>query len=485
MKKYLKLFCILSAVLMVVFAFSACQKTQEEKLLEMEEAERAEELGRLLDETMEAKNSYKITMNGRMETLFEGNKMTNISKTVISYLKADTDAFVYQEKQEGNITYDGEEIETVTIEGYQNGYMYVDDQSESGNSRFKSPLTKDEYIQHMENMETENEAKLDKTGCNNLTAVRNEDGTWTATFAGFTESNLKALMKDLQNPEAYFDEDYEITDVIISFTLESNFDLKTIKMDFVFDKKENDDNASQLSVASEEINPNMPVFTAEYTVEYGDNLAVAEEIDLSSAKYKEVDDLRDFYIIEKELDEIKSSENARAELTINQEVSLLTTKEIVNEVDKIDYSIVDGKLEYDIEATTDDEYYKIVYKNGKQNVLDEDGNTNSSKAMQEIEARVFLESLLDQTGYGIDIIKNMEKVSDGEYKFTIKPDITAYEAIANAYNGSISSSTAYLSIKMANGKITSYIYELSIKIYIPMFSTNMVITQKNECTYEY
>lgn len=485
MKKYLKLFCILSAVIMIVFAFSACKKTQEEKLLEMEEAERAEELGRLSDEAMEAKNSYKITMNGRMETLYEGEKMINISKMVVSYLKADTDAFVYQEKQESNITYDGEETENVTIEGYQNGYMYIDSQGEDGNSRFKSSLTKDEYINHMKSMETENEAKLDKTGCNNLTAVRNDDGTWTATFAGFTESNLKALMKDLQNPEAYFDDDYKITDVMISLTLENDFGLKTIILEFVFNKKENDNSASQLSVASEETDPNMPVFTAEYTVEYGDNLAVAEEIDLSSAKYKEIDDLRNFYIIEKELDEIKNSKDAKAELTINQVVSLLTSKETVNEVDKIDYGIVDGKLEYDIEATTDDEYYRIVYKNGKQDVLDENGETDSSEAMQEIEARVFLESLLDQASYGIDVIKNMEKVSDGEYKFTLKPNVTAYEAIADAYSGSISSNTAYLIIKMMDGKITSYTYELTVKIYIPVFSANMVITQENECTYEY
>ncbi len=481
MNKFIKLLCVLSVILAIVFVFSACQKTQEEKLLEMDEAERADELGRLVDESMNAKTSYKLVVNGKMETMLENKRMVETTRTVIAYLKADTEDFVYQEKTESIGTYGSEEMESVSINGYENGYMYIYSEDDGVKTGFKSPVTIDDYKKHMEDLEDEVEATIDKNGCQKITAVKNDDGTWTATYSSFTKENLKLMLKDLGNPEIFIDEDYEISDIVLSFTTDSEFNLKTCNMSFVFEKISNGDNTSQLATDD----PFLPVFTADYKVEYGDNLSVAEEVDLSSGRYKNVDDLRYFDIIEKELDEIKSSENASADLVIDQEVSLRGQVNKVNETDNINYKIVDGKVEYDIRANTGDDDYRIVYKDGEQEVFDEDGNSDGAEKQSNLEAMVFLESLIDQAGYDIDIIRNMEKSSDGEYKFTLKPDITAYEEIADTYNGNISASTAYLTIKMKDGKIASYIYELTVKIYIPVVSSTMVITQENECTYEY
>jgi len=481
MKRILRATCALALMLVAMLIFASCQKTQEQILLGMDDADRADEISRLVDEAMEAKSSYKVVMVGRMETMLENKRMVEDYKTVISYLNADTDDFVYQEKTESTGTYGSERIENITVNGYQDGYMYIYSEND-GAKAFKSPISSQDYKAHQKSLNSSTIAEINQSCCQNITAVKNSDGAWVITYSSFNEESMNKLLKDMGSPELYFDENYVITDISLSFVADSEFNLKSIDMSFGFKKASDNDSTSQLSADED---PFMPVFTANYQVEYGSNLSVDEEIDLSSTRYKETEDLRGFDIVEKELNEIKRHEDASAKLIIKQNTSLLGQSSTYNETDHILYKIKNGKVEYDIRATTDDDYYRISYLLGNQEVFDKDGNSDGAEKKSRVEALVFLEGLLDQAGFDFDKIRKIEKLSDGEYKFTISPDIDAYERIADTYNGSVSSSTAYLTIKMKDGKISAYIYDLTVKIYIPIVSSTMTITQTSECTYTY
>ena len=202
----------------------------------MNELDRADELSRLSDIAMSEKLSYKTTMIGEIQTTLQGDVVIGKIKGESAYLFGNTDDFVYQEKLESTSKYKGEESVTTLIEGYQNGYMYIYNKNGSIATTFKSPITKDQYLQHMKDMEVETDFELDREGCKEITAQRNEDGTWTITYAKFTEERLELLLSELQNLDEQFDESYLISDVKIDINIMSDFTIKNATMDFEFTK---------------------------------------------------------------------------------------------------------------------------------------------------------------------------------------------------------------------------------------------------------
>lgn len=485
MNKLLSFICIFSALIMVVFAFSSCQKTQEETLLEMNELDRADELSRLSDIAMSEKTSYKSTMIGEIQTKIQGNRVENEIKSEIAYLFGDTNNFVYQEKYESTVKYRGEETVTTLINGYQNGYMYVYNKTDDITNIFKSPITKSEYLQHMKDMELDGSSlKLDRDGCKAITAQKNDDGTWSVSYSKFTKENLKLLLNDLQNPEQMFDETYEISDVKMVINLMSDFTIKNATMEFEFIENQ-EENDSALAVSTNDNVASSPVCLIEVSYDYENTLRPMEEIDLSSSKFKQVEDLRYFYNIKNELDNFKSSSEAHATIEMNSSVAYRNQSTVSHETDNITFKNKDGKLEYEIKRTSNGNYYVMSYADGYQDITNELGVVQQHDKKSEIEARVFLESMLDSAGYKIDIISNIEKVADGEYKFTLKPDKSLYESILNVYGGYLQSSSSTLTIKTVDGKIVSYDYSLALSLYLSTVSSSMDIEQNVVCTYEY
>ena len=479
MKKLINLLCIF-CIMIISFAFSSCKSSLEEKLLKMDEVDRAEELSRLSDEAMEAKKTYKSTMLGNIETKLQGNKIVNEIKYEVSQLYAGSNNFAYQKRQESVVKYRGEESTTLLIEGFQNGFMYVYNKTDSTTNIFKSPITIGDYVHFLKDMETESELKLDRNGCNEITAKRNDDGTWTVSYSKFTKENLKLLLNDFPSIEDIFDESYEITDAKMVINVMNDFSMKSATMEFEFTKKEDN-----IATASDENIDTPPVFLVEYAYEYENVTEVAEKIDLSQTKFKQVDDLRYFYNVEKELDELKESSEARAKLQLDSTISLKGKTSKSSENDNITFKNKDGALEYEVKATVNDEYYVITYSDSYQEVSDKSGTVTDRTEQSEMEARLFLEKLLDPADFKIDIMKNIEKTGENQYTYTLKPDIEEYEMIASLYGGYITENSATLVIEMLDDKIASYSYDVSVKIFIGVTSSYMDIAQSAKCTYEY
>lgn len=504
MKKIISALCITLALIISLFSFSSCQqpdksdesgslsddsvndnhdnKTQEELLLEMNELDRADELSRLSDIAMSEKLSYKTTMIGEIQTILQGDVVVGEIKGESAYLFGNTGDFVYQEKIESTTKYKDEESVATLIEGYQNGYMYIYNKSNGSTTTFKSPITKDQYLQHMKDMGVETDFELDREGCKEITAQRNEDGTWTVTYAKFTEERLELLLSELQNLDEQFDESYLITDVKIDINIMSDFTIKNATMDFEFTKnKDINDSATPLSATEDTEGKNK--LYIEILYDYN-TLTVMEEIDLSSIKYKEIEDLRYFYIIQKKLDELKNSEEAKVVIDVKSDVDYRGMVSIIEETDNIIFKNKDGNLEYEIDSVSNSGRYKILYANGYQDLIDESG-TIQHEEVSEMEARAYLESMLDVAGYKIDIIRNIEKVSDGEYIFTLKPSNSSYKDIVDAYGGYVEESSSTLTIKLLNGKIVYYHYTFYADVYLSTVSSYMELDQSVICTYEY
>ena len=257
----------------------------------------------------------------------------------------------------------------------------------------------------------------------------------------------------------------------------SDFTIKSATMEFEFTKnKDITDSATPLSATDDAEEKNELYIEVSYDY---NALEVMEEIDLSSIRYKEVEDLRCFYSIQKELDELKNSEEAKVNIEIKSDVDDGEKVIITEETDEITFKNKDGKLEYEIDSTSNGSSYKILYANGYRDVIDESGALQHKK-ISEMEARAYLEGIIDVAEYKISIIRNIQKLSDSEYVFTLKPSNSLSKAILDAFGGHAEESTATLTIKLLEGKIVYYHYTFYAKV-----SFCEKIDQSVVCTYEY
>lgn len=523
MKRFKSILCVTIVLIMIVCSFTACQttdketqdeldseinefdkeeektqeeldsdinefdkeeeKTQEELLLEMNELDRADELSRLSDEAMNEKTSYKSTMVGEIQTTIDGNKVINQIKSEESYLFGNTENFVHQNRSENTIKFSDKESVTVSIEGYQNGYMYAYNKEDDSIYAFKSPISREQYVRHMNNMTADVGLKLDRDGCKEISAKRNDDGTWTITYSNFTDENLRVLLKDLQNPEQIFGESYKIVDVNIIINVLSDFTIKNGTVSFEIEKQ--DENNGAITLSSENNTETAPVLAFEVSYEYDNLTEVVEKIDLSSSEYKAVNDLRDYYNVEKKLDELKNSDKGSSIVEALTVVDLKGQKSSTFEKNRINYEVKDGNLEYEIRQTRSDGYNVITYVDGYYKVVNVAGETKQNSKISEATARAYLGSLLDVVQLGLESIENIENKGNGEYCFTLKQDESSYEAILDVYGGYAKSNSTTLTIKIENGKIVSYLYNMSAKVYLSTISSEMCIDQTVECSYEY
>ena len=479
MKRFLKIFSILCILLIAMLAMSSCVMIQEKRLLLMDEASRGEKLYEIAQESLKSKDKCKITIDSYLETALNGLKLSEETQTVIAYID-DKNGLVYQERAAGKTTYGSVLTESLMINGYKDGYMYRVNSLGGTTSRFKSPLSERDYKKHMAGLESNTSFQIDKNGCKSIKVTKNEDGTWCATFSSFTEENILLLLKDIGNVSSIFSPQYEIADIVVSITTDSDFNLKAMNMSFVFEKKQ-EGGVAQMS--DSDTSP-MPVLQTEYKVEWENDIVVTDDIDIEYKAFNEVDDLRYLDNVKSELYKIKNAEQAKAEVSIRQEVRVGNRYSISEEDDVIYYGFENGQLSYEIESMVNAINYQVIYEDGKEKVYDESGKTVRETSKTNLEAISFLNSLLDRGSFDPYNVKKIQATEDGGYTYTLRVSEQAFSDFAQSYNGTVTSSTVSITVKMEEGKLVSYDTYLKIGIRIPSIGT-IYVEQIMKCTYEY
>ncbi len=467
-----KLFYVFFVSVMLIFALCSCQNKELS-------GEKAVEIYNLANKKADETGNYKIEINGLLKLTVENKEMTSAANSQIIAMNFDTDNYLYQEHSSTTIEYDGKSTDSLIVEGYQDGYMYVYNRNESGKiKKLKSPITTPEYLLHKKEIEIDTEFQLNENSCKTVTANKNDD-EWVIKFSNFTEENLVAMLNEMGGIESIFSEGYKISDVEVTFVLDEKYTFKTARLEFKFDENTIEAKENQ----EQDDGENEPVFYMDVEFTYTD-LTLAREINLSKG-YTEADDLRYYYIVDKELNKIKNSKDASFELSTETENKSIS----VYESYEGSYKKADGKLSYEIIKETSGASTKIVYEDGKQTVYNEAGKKQKETSVTELEAKLYLESLLDQGAIDIFMISDIEKLDENRYEFMLTPDSTQYENIANLSGGKLSYCGGSCIIELDDiGKIKSYSYRLVIDIRIQI-SSNISVTssieQNSNCTYEY
>jgi hypothetical protein len=165
--------------------------------------------------------------------------------------------------------------------------------------------------------------------------IKNEDGTWSASFSGYSEESVLALIDYAFDSTVLMLDGYKVKDVI--FTIEANSDFLPTDWEYeiVFEKTSGD----------------YPEPEAKTEIEF-DNIGTAKapEIDLSA--YTEVEGLVELQKLRAALGEYLTSEKAGGfKAESKQSVNSGTSMNSTHETDTVTYEVKNGKYIFDIDAT--------------------------------------------------------------------------------------------------------------------------------------
>ena len=450
----------------------------------MDEDERADRIIMMADLNIAKQEQYQMVSVSTMTTDVMGEKITETDRATVTYIENDTDELIYQEKIESTVKTRAGEDNRIEITGYQDGYMYKYVKTEDKTIRFKSAILAEEYMEHMMNVQNDLQGDVSKNTCDKITAVQNDDGSWIVTYSQFKSDGLAKFLDDMGNPQLYF-EDYEVVDVNIEFEVSSKFVLEKSRMNFVFEKSNSSNNNNSGIVPLSTVANYIPVCKIEYSYSYGDDVTISENVDLENNLFTTVEDLRIYDIVDKQLTEIKGSENATATVNFEFSTSYPGYSNEFSGDENIFFKTKDGKLDYEINSNSNEGYYKLIYSDGKQELFDEKGNLKESEDISELEAKIILDTYIDPAKLSIENIVGMREKSEGTYVFNLMVTGSEIQDMAASIGGKLSRTQLTVTIKMEEGKISSYVYTVDTTIKITGQNIEVEYDQEYECTYNY
>ena len=453
-----KFFVLLIAVLMFALAFTSCAKKQRDP-------ETTTELMTKIDEKMESLQSYQSDVTANLATDIYGYRcVADFIGTQITIYGA-SDRFYYYNVMEGTTemkdTEKNEVVETVKskqIEAFHEGNMFVFSEQGDLKQNMYSPLTKDEYIAYLEKQEST--LDIDFEACVNKAFAKNEDGTWTLTYSGYTKKSIATVVEAFQADELF---EEEIVDMEITIHANADFTVKVVEFKMIF---ENESTTSEFRMK------------AEYS-KYDVATPIVDTLDVS--KYTQVADCRLLTDIADMIEDLEEMENGSFVLDLTQKL-LASYSSTYTERDTVTYGKKDGKYFYDIKASTDTAKYDIAYANGKQSVTI--SGTTETADQTEKEAKEFINGLINSAKYNAGKVSNLQKKADGVYTITCDPDESLYQPVFASLGTSARNATQTITITIQDGKITKMESTVSANCYTTTYGS-VAFYLTTECEFYY
>ncbi len=427
MKKFLIIISVLLCFTLM-FALFSCKKEDTGKVnenvkeTENETAEETKgeekpveptspkELWELVDNAMNNVESYEADLSGEAVMYINGYKMVNKGSGFSIKIGNENDNDYYRyffTKSDVSCDELSYSETSNNIEAYNQGMTFISTVKGDSVQSFCSKMTVEEYIEFNNDVLSE---ELDLAECTKSEFSKNEDGRWNLSFSGYTKKTIGVFLKDVG-----FDEIRSSVDVIdmkISLTADNEYRIDEIVFELVFDVEETD--------------TSIPVFkeVMKYS-KYGEAKKILEGIEPS--EYIEVDDITVLGKVEDAIDEYADSAEGKFKLDLNQTFKVGSQSEIYNEIDTVSFGKVNGAFIFTVDSISNGTTVeKIEYKNGVQTVTA--GADSESYSLSEADAKQFVYFLINTASYDKSYVTNIEKLSEGVYKFSVDtPDISAYE----------------------------------------------------------
>ena len=418
----LGIFIVISFVLM----FSSCVGNSQEP----KEPTTADELYELIEEKMDAQESYKIKENTSAVFYTSGYEINiNIeAEGIYDSLNSDDYYFYYDSELIMDVPEFSKQVCAYSVKSYQNGTYFSSYKEEDEEQKIYTLMTKDEFLEYKEgNVEMD----LDVYSSTTRTFEKNDNG-WVFMASGFTKKSINSFIKSIGFEEEFVGGDP--IDFEIKFEVSNDFLVKTATFTFIFEEKAKD----------------MPSFTL--VNEYS-SFGNVERIPLEKDGYTEMD-VRVLDNIEESLNEIKKSTDFKFITKKTIDINVLDTVQTTTEQATISYGEDRNGYFYSIESKINGVEYKIDYENGVETV--KVGDDTSRSQMTDDEARTTVKYYLDPASFSKTNVKNLSKNDDGSYTITfLTVNASRYrEDYYNPLGGVYSGATEELVVTLQNGKLT-------------------------------
>ena len=273
MKKFLTLLLSVGMLLSFALPLTACSVSS--RLKRMDENKRAVCFYELINEKKDAAISRSEERKYDLKTEIDDFPYEQTKKVTATFVWKDGEDSVV-EKTVNTVWAEGERTVTYTDEGYMNGVMFVSNRKGEAESGLKSRISNEEYHAFRHSSKDAPRVLVGENDCTAMTCRQNKDGTWTASYEGFTEAGLEPFLYMLRGVDYLVIAEHDVTNVRMTVNADAKLYPTSVKIEYVFGKSTASDSA-------------VPAVTLETVYRGWNETAPTEDYDLSD--FTEVEDL--------------------------------------------------------------------------------------------------------------------------------------------------------------------------------------------------
>ncbi len=243
---------LIAALLLVTLPLSLTGCSQTDKLLRLDEDERAQQFFHLLHNYSDYSTSYYMERTMSVEIDIGSNPYEQVTETTVTFV-AKEDDLAHLEQIKTTVWTDNGKNVLYEDNGYADGMMfscYKEGKNESG---LKSPITAESYkIFLVELTADQTEIQVGNGYTNTMTCVQNQDKTWTATYEKFTEEGMVPFLEMLDGMQHTVTNDHELMDVRLTCEADMDFYITSMNVEYLFEENPKaDTRVPEISIVSE------------------------------------------------------------------------------------------------------------------------------------------------------------------------------------------------------------------------------------------
>ena len=454
MKKFLTL--LLAAVMLMTVALPLSSCSASARLSRMDETDGAFYLYKITDRNADYARSCSYDQIMALDATLNGVAYKQTTNATVTFVTSRTDV-TYLEQSKTTVDVVGGGTVIYSDSGYIDGMMFSYSKEGKNETKLKSPLSATDYAAFRNYLNGDAPLVMVEEGvCDTVTCKKNEDGTWTATYEGFTEEGMIPFLYMLRGIDYMVTAEHSIADVRMTINADAKLNLTSSRIEFIFEAK------SKTSTPT-------PVVYMENKYNGWNNTTLSDPYDLSD--FTEVDDLRAVDVFLEALLERECAESGAFDVKVVTTAKGSGYDDTVINRQKISFSS-EGGYRFDYEYDQDGYDYKTSYADGEISVkVYEDGKKVHSveQEMTDEEARMTVAQLVDPENISSQSIGNVEIVDaeKGVVRFTLSDSFeNAYKEDYELSGMTLTAFKGYCEATLAEGVLTEYRYHMEMTIRI-------------------
>jgi predicted heme/steroid binding protein len=418
------LFGMLAVLLLFSVALAGCKK---EKPAEYE-PESAIALWEKIDKNMEGLRSMKtdIIMDMVYYTMGYEVRMNSSGSVLVT-----PESYYADNRTTAKCEELSQMQEVSTVEAYCDGKMYTATNDGYYDQKFCSPMAWEDFRRSKSGGSFVDE--IDFAACTASKFSKEEDGTWTLQFSGYTKKTIDEVLGSMMISDTELG--VTITDMHVKVTADADFYIQKVDISLVF--------------AESESRPRLTV-VARYS---GFNTTKVDPAMLSLTEYAEVADVRVLNYVSQVLKEKQDLSEGAFTLDITTAYDMKKESVRYEEHDLVSYGRKNGAYYYAIDAQVDDQSLTIAYQNGEQTVTS--GDQSQTVTQPEAEAKAFIDSLIDYARYSGISVTDIQKPETGVFVLTVdRLDLSLYQASVAGTGITLESGSQTITVLFADKKLS-------------------------------